>query len=129
MIIDLGGEQMEHKRLCESDFRFMEVIWDSEPLSSSQLVTLCQQRLGWKKSTTYTMLKKMCQKGLAQNQDSLVTSLVPRQQVQTQESEKFVEQTFSGSLPSFLVSFLKGKTLSREEAEELKQLIDQHKEG
>ena len=118
---------MEHKRLCESDFRFMEVIWDSEPLSSSQLVTLCQQRLGWKKSTTYTMLKKMCQKGLAQNQDSLVTSLVPRQQVQTQESEKFVEQTFSGSLPSFLVSFLKGKTLSREEAEELKQLIDQHK--
>ena len=129
MIIDPGGEQMEHKRLCESDFRFMEVIWDSEPLSSSQLVTLCQQRLGWKKSTTYTMLKKMCQKGLAQNQDSLVTSLVPRQQVQTQESEKFVEQTFSGSLPSFLVSFLKGKTLSREEAEELKQLIDQHKEG
>ena len=120
---------MEHKRLCESDFRFMEVIWDSEPLSSSQLVTLCQQRLGWKKSTTYTMLKKMCQKGLAQNQDSLVTSLVPRQQVQPQESEKFVEQTFSGSLPSFLVSFLKGKTLSREEAEELKQLIDQHKEG
>ena len=120
---------MEHKRLCESDFRFMEVIWDRGPLSSSQLVTLCHQRLGWKKSTTYTMLKKMCQKGLAQNQDSLVTSLVPRQQVQTQESEKFVEQTFSGSLPSFLVSFLKGKTLSREEAEELKQLIDQHKEG
>ena len=120
---------MEEQRLCDSEYRFMQIVWEHAPVGSGELVRLCREELGWKKSTTYTMLKKMCQKGLAQNQDSLVTSLVPRQQVQTQESEKFVEQTFSGSLPSFLVSFLKGKTLSREEAEELKQLIDQHKEG
>ena len=120
---------MEYKRLCESDYRFMSVIWEHEPLTSTKLVELCGEKLGWKKSTTYTMLKKLCEKGLARNEDTVVTALVSREQVQAYESERFVEQTFAGSLPGFLVSFLGGRKISREEAEQLKRLIDQHKEG
>lgn len=120
---------MEYKRLCESDYRFMSVIWEHEPLTSTKLVELCGEKLGWKKSTTYTMLKKLCEKGLARNEDTVVTALVSREQVQAYESERFVEQTFAGSLPGFLVSFLEGRKISQEEAEQLKRLIDQHKEG
>lgn len=120
---------MEPLKLCESDYRFMTIIWDGEPLSSRRLVELCQEKLGWKKSTTYTTLKKLCQRGIAANTDTTVTSLVPREQVQAYASERFVEQTFQGSLPGFLVSFLGGKTISEQEAEELKRLIDAHKEG
>ena len=116
-------------KLCESDYRFMSVIWDNEPLTSGALVEKCAEALGWKKSTTYTMLKKLCDKGLAQNQDTQVSSLVPRGQVQAAASTHFVEHTFAGSLPGFLAAFLGGKTISEQEAAELKKLIDQHKEG
>ena len=119
---------MENKRLCESDFRFMSVIWDNEPLGSKQLVEKCEKDLGWKKSTTFTMLRKMCEKGFAKNDNSVVTALVSREEVQAAESTLFVEQTFSGSLPSFLVSFLGEKKISNDELEELKRLIDAHKE-
>lgn len=120
---------METLKLCESDYRFMTVIWEHEPLASGALVELCAQKLGWKKSTTYTTLKKMCEKGFAKNHDTTVSSLVPREQVQAYESERFVERTFDGSLPGFLASFLGGKTISEREAAELKRLIDEHKEG
>lgn len=118
---------MNELRLCESDFRFMSVIWDNEPLPSGELVKLCGEKFDWKKSTTYTMLKKMCEKGFARNDGSLVTSLIDRDRVQAYASEHFVEQTFAGSLPNFLVSFLGGKKISEKEAEELKRLIDSHK--
>lgn len=117
---------MGYKRLCESDLRFMGVIWDNEPLTSSQLVKVCESELGWKKSTTYTMLRKLCEKGYAQNVDSLVSSAISRGKVRAMESDVFVEQTFDGSLPGFLVAFLGGKKISVEEAEELKRLIDSH---
>ena len=120
---------MEPWKLCESDYRFMQVVWDYAPMTSGELVTLCQKELGWKKSTTYTVLRKLCQKGMVQNVDTVVSALVPRAQVQADESTRFVERTFNGSLPGFLVSFLGGKTISEQEAEELKRLIDAHKEG
>ncbi|MBR2743164.1 MAG: BlaI/MecI/CopY family transcriptional regulator [Clostridia bacterium] len=119
---------MENKRLAESDFRFMSIIWESEPVGSTELARLCLSRLGWKKSTTYTMIKKMCEKGLAKNENAVVTSLVTKGEVQASESELFVEQTFSGSLPGFLVSFLGGKKISNKEAAELKRLIDEYRE-
>ncbi len=119
---------MEYKQLCESDYRLMSIIWDHEPLSSGELVTLCARQLGWKKSTTYTMLKKLCDKELVQNSSATVTALIRREEAQACESEQFVEQKFSGSLPGFLVSFLGKRTISKEEAEELKRLIDAHKE-
>lgn len=119
---------MENLKLCESDYRFMLVVWKHEPVSSGNLVTLCKEKLGWKKSTTYTVLRKMCEKGLLKNEDTIVTSIVPREKVQSYESKRFVEHTFEGSLPSFLAAFLGSKTISEKEANELKRLIDEHKE-
>ena len=119
---------MESKRLAESDYRFMSLVWDNEPVNSTLLAETALSVLGWKKSTTYTMIKKMSEKGFLRNENAVVTSLIPREQVQTAESEKFVEQTFAGSLPGFLVAFLGGKKISPSEAEELKALIDAHRE-
>ncbi len=117
---------MESKRLFEGEARFMDIIWDSEPVPSGKLVELCGEKLGWKKSTTYTMLKRLGEKGLVKNESSTVTALVSREEVRAAESSFVVEQTFAGSLPGFLVAFLGGKTISREEAEELKKMIDEH---
>ncbi len=119
---------MEYHRLCESDYRFMSLIWEHEPVNSTELVRLCAAELGWKKSTTYTMLRKLADKGLVENENATVRTLVPREEIQRNESRKFVEQTFSGSLPGFLVSFYGGKRISDAEAEELKRLIDGMKE-
>ncbi len=119
---------MEHKRLFEGEQRFLQIIWAHEPVGSGELVRLCQTELGWKKSTTYTMLKRLSEKGLVVNESTVVRSLVSREDVQAAESEYVVEQTFSGSLPGFLVSFLGGRTISEHEAEELKRLIDAHRE-
>lgn len=115
-------------KLCESDFRFMCVIWENEPVGSGRLVTLCNDELGWKKSTTYTMLKKLCEKGFAKNENSIITSLIPKKDVQAFASEHIVESSFGGSLPSFLTSFFGGKRISEEEANELKKIIDNFKE-
>lgn len=119
---------METKRLAESDYRFMCLVWDSEPVNSTLLAEKALAVLGWKKSTTYTMIKKMSEKGFLRSENAVVAARIPREQVQTAESEKFVAQTFAGSLPGFLVAFLGGKKLSAAEAEELKALIDAHRE-
>lgn len=120
---------MENLKLCESDYKFMSVIWDNEPLHSRELVELCAEKLGWKKATTYTTLKKLCDKGFAKNENTVVSSNIPRDRVQAFASERFVDHTFGGSLPMFLVSFLGGKTITDEEAAELKRLIDEHREA
>ena len=111
------------------EMRFAEIVWQHAPLSSGELVKLCDKHLTWKKSTTYTVLKKLCEKGYAKNEDTIVTALIPRDEVQAYESELFMERNFGGSLPGFLTAFLGGKTISAKEAAELKRLIDEHKEG
>ena len=116
---------MDELKLCESDFRFMNVIWENEPLPSRELVELCAQQLGWKKSTTYTTLKKLCGKGFAKNEDTVVSALIPREKVRAYESERFVERTFNGSLPAFLAAFTTRKKLSEEDIELLQKLIDE----
>ncbi len=115
-------------RLCESDFRFMCVVWENEPVSSHDLVLKCNEQLGWKKSTTYTVLKKMSEKGFAKNEGSVITSLVAKNDVQKYESNRVVNTSFDGSLPSFLASFFGGKKISEDEAQELKRLIDNYRE-
>ena len=120
---------MEAKRLFDGELRFLSIIWEHEPVPSGELVRLCEAELGWKKSTTYTMLKRLADKGLLRNENAIVTSLVSRAEVQAAESESVVQQTFDGSLPGFLVAFLGGKTISNEEAEAIKRLIDEHREG
>ncbi len=116
---------MDNLKLCESDYRFMKLVWEHEPVHSSKLVELCNQEFGWKKSTTYTMIKKLSEKGYARSEDAIVTSIIPKEEVQSFESKYIINNTFDGSLPSFLASFLGGSTLSKEEALELKKLIDE----
>ena len=120
---------MELARLFAGEERLMRIIWDFEPLPSGELVRRCAQELGWKKSTTYTMLKRLQEKGYVKNENAVVSSLVSREENQATESAYVVERSFDGSLPGFLVAFLGGRTLSDQEAEELKQLIDAHKEN
>lgn len=116
---------MQNLKLCESEYRFMQIVWDEAPVSSGRLAALCLQRLGWKKSTTYTVLKKLCGRGFVQNEQAIVTPLVKRDDVQSYESEVFVERTFSGSLPAFIAAFVRGRKLDEEEAEEIKRMIDE----
>ncbi len=120
---------MEGWKLCDSEYRFMNVVWDSAPVSSGELVALCAEQLGWKKSTTYTMVKKLAQKGLLCNENAVVTALVPREDVQAEESAAFLERTFGGSLPAFLAAFMGGRTISDEEARQIQALIDEHRKG
>lgn len=114
--------------IWDSDYRFMLIIWAQAPVSSGRLVELAQAELGWKKSTTYNAIRRLCEKGLIKNEQATVSVLIPKEQVQTQESQEFLERTFSGSLPEFIASFLNGKSISSQEADELKHLIDAHKE-
>lgn len=120
---------MEDLKLCESEYRFMQIIWDHAPMTSRHLVELCSAELGWKKSTTYTTLKKLCEKGFAKNENATVTALIPRERVQAYESTRVVDRAFSGSLPGFLTAFLGGRGISEQEAAELKRIIDAHQEG
>lgn len=119
---------MEQLKLSESEYRFATIVWENEPLGSGELVKLCAQELGWKKSTTYTVLKKLCDRGVLQNVDTTVTPLVKQEQVQKYQSEQFIKRTFGGSLPRFITALMDDKTLSRQEADELKKLIDSYKE-
>ncbi len=119
---------MNYYKLAEIEEKFAEIIWQKEPIGSGDLVKLCEKELNWKKSTTYTVLKKLCEKGIFQNENALVSSLITRDEYYANQSIRFVEDTFGGSLPKFLTAFIGGKKLSKHQAEELKRLIDEHKE-
>lgn len=121
---------METTKLGSVEARFADLIWLNEPLGSAELVRLCAGELGWKKSTTYTVLKKLCERGLFQNSGGTVTALLSREEFYARQSERFVEETFSGSLPAFVAAFTSRKTLSAAEAEEIRRMIDAfRKEG
>ena len=120
---------MEHLRLAEGEYRFACIVWEHEPLPSGRLVELSQRELGWKKSTTYTVLKKLVDRGILCNENAVVTAAVPKEQILREESRAVVERTFEGSLPSFLAHFMGGKTISEAEADELKAIIDRFREG
>lgn len=115
---------MEQYKLFDAEFKFLSIIWEVEPVNSTELSKLCLQDLGWKKSTTYNMIRKLAERGILRNENALVTALIKRDQVQKYESEVLVEKAFDGSLPSFLAAFLKDKKLSRQEAEEIKKMIE-----
>ena len=114
---------MEQVKLCTSDYRFMSIVWEHEPVQSGKLVKICLEVLGWKKSTTYTMVKKLAEKGYLQNENSVVTSLISKKDVQAFESEYVVNNTFEGSLPAFIASFMRNRKLSEMDTEEIKRLI------
>ena len=120
---------MDETRLGAVEARFAELIWQNAPLSSGELVKLCAQELEWKKSTTYTVLKKLCDRGLFQNQDGIVTSIVSRQEFQSRQSRRFVEDTFSGSLPAFIAAFADGGNLTDRDISEIRKMIDAYGGG
>ena len=115
---------MFETRLGEVESRFADIIWNNEPLSSRRLAELAEQELSWKRTTTYTVLKRLCDRGLFQNQNGAVTSLVSKKEFHAMQSEQFVDETFGGSLPAFLAAFGSRKRLSKSEIEELQNLID-----
>lgn len=119
---------MKDYKLTESEEKFAELVWQNEPIASGNLVKLCGKEINWKKSTTYTVLKKLCEKGIFKNENAIISSLVTRDEYYSKQSIRFVEDTFGGSLPKFLTAFISGKKLSKQQAEELKRLIDEHKE-
>jgi len=114
---------MENYKLYDAEFKFICVIWDAEPVNSTELVRLCLDKLGWKKSTTYTMLKRLAERGLVQNVDSIVTSIVGREQVRQYEAETLLNKMFDGSVPSFVASFLQNGKLTEAEAREIELMI------
>lgn len=119
---------MEKLKLCESEYRFADIVWGNEPIGSGKLVKLCGERLGWKKSTTYTVLKKLCDRGILKNENTVVTAMIDQEQVQRYESEQIINRTFGGSLPRFITTFMGDKKLTRSQADKLKKLIDSFRE-
>ena len=120
---------MDETRLGAVETRFADLIWERAPIPSGELVKVCQEALGWKKSTTYTMLRRLCQRGLFENRESVVNTLVTREEFFARQSQRFVEETFHGSLPAFLAAFTSGKGLDENEVEELEKLIEQYRKG
>ncbi len=119
---------MREYRLTDTESKFADIIWANEPIPSRELVKLCEVKLSWKKSTTYTMLKRLQHKEVFQNKNGMVSALIKKDAFYAERSKLFVEETFDGSLPKFLASFTRSKKLSNKEIDELQKLINEHKE-
>ncbi|MCM1175537.1 MAG: BlaI/MecI/CopY family transcriptional regulator [Blautia sp.] len=119
---------MKEYKLAEGEARFAELIWQREPITSPELVKLCEKAFQWKKSTTYTVLKKLCERGIFQNEKAVVTSLISKEEFYGYQGRKFVEESFGGSIPRFLTAFMGGKKLTKEQAAEIRALIDSFEE-
>ena len=111
-------------KVFESEYRFCLILWENEPIKSSELVKLCKERLGWKPTTTYTVIKRLSERGLLKNENTVVTSLVTKDEVQAAEIDEMVEKTFEGSLPAFIAAFAKQQNLSDADVEEIKKIIE-----
>lgn len=120
---------MDELKLGVVEARFADLVWQNQPLSTKELIKLCEKELGWKRTTTYTVLKKLCEKGIFLTENSCVTALLSRQEFYARQSEKFVEDTFNGSLPAFIAAFASRKKPSDEEIAEIRRMIDSYERG
>ena len=120
---------MEVPKIFESEYRFCLILWANEPINSTLLVKLCKEQLGWSKTTTYTVIHRLSERGVVKNENATVSSLVSKEQVQEFELDQLVEKTFEGSIPSFIAAFSRSKKLSPEEIDQLQALIDEHRKG
>ena len=116
---------METPKIFESEYKFACIVWQKEPVSVKELIQLCNEELEWKRTTTYTVLKRLCERGILINEDGIVTSIYSKEQIQYSESKQFLEKTFEGSLPGFMAAFLKNKKISEKEINELRQMLDE----
>lgn len=119
---------MEELKLFDAEYKLLDIIWELEPVNSTELTRACLERLGWKKSTTYTMIRKLCGRGILKSESATVTALVKREHVRKYESEALLERSFDGSLPAFLAAYLQGKRLTEKEAEEIRRMIGEASE-
>ena len=120
---------MDTPKVFESEYRFCLILWDREPIKSTELVKLCKEQLGWKPTTTYTVLKRLSERGILKNENTIVSALVTKEQVQAAEIDELVEKKFEGSLPSFIAAFTKHQKLSLDEIDELQRMIDRYRRG
>lgn len=116
-------------KIFESEYRFCLILWENEPVKSTRLAELCHERLNWSKATTYTVIRRLAERGVLKNENAVVTSLVSKEDAQLEELEELVEKTFEGSLPAFIAAFSRNKKLRPEDVEQLKNLIDHYEEG
>ena len=119
---------MKDLKLAESEYKFMKIVWDNQPLSSANLVKLCAENLDWKKSTTYTVLKRLAEKEIVRNDNSTIIPLVSQKEVQLYESNSVVNRSFDGSLPGFIAAFMDGKKLSKADADRIRRMIENFEE-
>lgn len=119
---------METPKVFESEYRFCLILWENEPINSAKLAKLCNERLGWSRTTTYTVIKRLSERGVVKNENAIVTSLVSKDEVQAAEIDELVEKTFEGSMPAFIAAFTKRKALSKEEVAKIRQMLDEYEE-
>jgi len=119
---------MDTPKIFESEYRFACIVWDNEPIIMRELIKLCADKLGWKRTTTYTVLKRLTERGIMTSKESIVTSIISKQEIQREESRQFIERTFDGSLPNFIAAFTNNKSLSSEEVAQIKRMIDDYEE-
>ena len=119
---------METPKIFESEYRFCLILWEHEPVNSTRLVELCKEKLGWSKATTYTVIRRLAERGVVKNENATVTSLVSKEQAQKSRLDEMVEETFEGSVPAFIAPFSKSKKLTRDEVEQLRDMIDSYEE-
>ena len=120
---------METPKVFESEYRFCLILWEHEPIKSGELVNLCKEKLGWKPTTTYTVIKRLSERGVLKNENSTVSSLVTKDEVQAAELNEMVEKTFEGSLPAFVAAFTKHQKISHKELDALQAMIDRYRKG
>lgn len=119
---------METPKIFESEYRFCLVLWENEPVNSTKLVELCKEQLGWSKATTYTVIRRLSERGVVKNENATVTALISKEQAQKSRLEEMVEETFEGSMPAFIAAFSRSKKLTKSEVDQLKALIDSFEE-
>ena len=120
---------MDTPKIFESEYRFCMILWEHEPVKSSELVKLCREQLGWKPTTTYTVLRRLSDRGVLKNENTVVTSLVSKDEVQAAEIDELVEKKFEGSVPAFFAAFTKRRKISQEEIDEVQKMIDHFRKG
>ena len=119
---------METPKIFESEYRFCLILWENEPVGSTELVKLCKDQLGWSKATTYTVIRRLAERGIVKNENAVVTALISKEEAQASRLNEMVEETFEGSMPAFIAAFSRSKKRSRREVDQLKQLIDSYEE-
>ncbi|MGI6579192.1 MAG: BlaI/MecI/CopY family transcriptional regulator [Saccharofermentanales bacterium] len=120
---------MEIPKIHESEYRFCLIMWEHEPVATVEIVQLCQEQLGWKRSTTYTVIKRLGERGVLKNENSIITSLVSKAEAQASEIDELIEKKFENSLPAFIAAFTKNQDMSDQELDEVQRMIDRIREG